>query len=81
MQPRLVSHFCWIRHDCVCMSILLYYFFPGLTPDKEVRVSVKALAVSCIGAAAALHPEAFFNSLYLEPLDGIPVAGRDIKNE
>ncbi|XP_054459695.1 huntingtin [Anoplopoma fimbria] len=44
----------------------------GLTPDKEVRVSVKALAVSCVGAAAALHPEAFFNSLYLEPLDGIP---------
>ncbi|XP_068177228.1 huntingtin isoform X2 [Antennarius striatus] len=44
----------------------------GLTPDKEVRVSVKALAVSCVGAAAALHPEAFFNSLYLEPLDSIP---------
>ncbi|XP_069561004.1 huntingtin isoform X3 [Brachyistius frenatus] len=45
----------------------------GLIPDKEVRVSVKALAVSCVGAAAALHPEAFFNSLYLEPLDGLPV--------
>ncbi|XP_076001900.1 huntingtin isoform X2 [Genypterus blacodes] len=45
----------------------------GLIPDKEVRVSVKALAVSCIGAAASLHPEAFFNSLYMEPLDGIPV--------
>ncbi|KAM3623028.1 uncharacterized protein V6R79_006105 [Siganus canaliculatus] len=45
----------------------------GLTPDKEVRVSVKALAVSCVGAAAALHPDAFFNSLYLEPLDGIPL--------
>ncbi|KAL7404364.1 hypothetical protein ABVT39_013554 [Epinephelus coioides] len=45
----------------------------GLTPDKEVRVSVKALALSCVGAAAALHPEAFFNSLYLEPLDGVPV--------
>ncbi|XP_056135883.1 huntingtin [Lampris incognitus] len=44
----------------------------GLVPDREVRVSVKALAVSCIGAAAALHPDAFFNSLYLEPLDGIP---------
>ncbi|KAM4604138.1 huntingtin isoform 2-T2 [Polymixia lowei] len=44
----------------------------GLVPDKEVRVSVKALAVSCVGAAAALHPEAFFNSLYLEPLDGMP---------
>lgn len=39
-------------------------------------MSVKALAVSCIGAAAALHPEAFFNSLYLEPLDGVPAAGR-----
>ncbi|XP_028309494.1 huntingtin isoform X2 [Gouania willdenowi] len=45
----------------------------GLVPDKEVRVSVKALAVSCVGAAAALHPEAFFNSLYLEPLDCVPV--------
>ncbi|KAM6972635.1 huntingtin [Aplochiton taeniatus] len=42
----------------------------GLVPDKEVRVSVKALALSCIGAAAALHPESFFNPLYLEPLDG-----------
>jgi len=48
---------------------------PGLVPDKEVRVSVKALAVSCVGAAAALHPEAFFNSLYLEPLVGIPAEG------
>ncbi|XP_023820147.1 huntingtin isoform X4 [Oryzias latipes] len=44
-----------------------------LIPDKEVRVSVKALALSCVGAAAALHPEAFFNSLYLEPLDGVPL--------
>ncbi|XP_061534390.1 huntingtin isoform X8 [Phycodurus eques] len=45
----------------------------GVIPDKEVRVSVKALAVSCIGAAGALLPEAFFNSLYQELLDGIPV--------
>lgn len=51
----------------------------GLITDKEVRVSVKALAVSCVGAAAALHPEAFFNSLYLEPLDGVPVEGTDHK--
>ncbi|KAJ8269770.1 hypothetical protein COCON_G00123770 [Conger conger] len=42
----------------------------GLVPDKEVRVSVKALAVSCVGGAAALHPEAFFNSLYRGPLEG-----------
>ncbi|KAM8879267.1 huntingtin isoform 7-T7 [Spinachia spinachia] len=54
-------------------SFLLTGIKNGLTPDKEVRVSVKALAVSCVGAAAALHPEAFFNSLYLEPLDGVPV--------
>ncbi|KAJ3614460.1 hypothetical protein NHX12_018032, partial [Muraenolepis orangiensis] len=53
-------------------SFLLTGQKKGLVPDKEVRVSVKALAVSCVGAAAALHPEAFFNSLYLEPLVGIP---------
>ncbi|XP_064420262.1 huntingtin isoform X1 [Latimeria chalumnae] len=39
----------------------------GLIQDKEVRVSVKALAVSCVGAATALHPEAFFNKLYKIP--------------
>ncbi|KAK7929546.1 hypothetical protein WMY93_005941 [Mugilogobius chulae] len=54
-------------------SFLLNGQKKGLIPDKEVRVSVKALAISCVGAAAALHPSAFFNSLYLEPLDGIPV--------
>lgn len=47
----------------------------GLVPDKEVRVSVKALAVSCVGAAAALLPEAFFSSLYQEPLEGLPSDG------
>ncbi|XP_072857095.2 huntingtin isoform X2 [Pogona vitticeps] len=35
-----------------------------LVPDKDVRVSVKALAISCVGAAVALHPEAFFSRLY-----------------
>ncbi|XP_072319507.1 huntingtin isoform X7 [Eucyclogobius newberryi] len=54
-------------------SFLLNGQKKGLIPDKEVRVSVKALAISCVGAAAALHPAAFFNSLYLEPLDGISV--------
>ncbi|KAK1791163.1 hypothetical protein P4O66_002190 [Electrophorus voltai] len=51
-------------------SFLLTGYRNGLVPDKEVRVSVKALAVSCVGAAAALLPEAFFNTLYLQPLDG-----------
>ncbi|MEQ2183937.1 hypothetical protein GOODEAATRI_003031 [Goodea atripinnis] len=59
-------------------KIMICYRLCWLIPDKEVRVSVKALAVSCVGAAAALHPEAFFNSLYLEPLDGVPVAGNPL---
>ncbi|TRY87598.1 hypothetical protein DNTS_005987 [Danionella cerebrum] len=42
----------------------------GLVPDNEVRVSVKALAISCVGAAAALLPESFFNKLYMQPIEG-----------
>lgn len=53
--------------------------FVGLVPDKEVRVSVKALAVSCVGAAAALLPETFFNRLYLQPLDGQQADGKTLK--
>ncbi|XP_066488921.1 huntingtin [Tiliqua scincoides] len=41
----------------------------ALVPDKEVRVSVKALAVSCVGAAVALYPEAFFIKLYKMPFE------------
>uniref|UniRef100_A0A8C6K5L7 Huntingtin n=1 Tax=Melopsittacus undulatus TaxID=13146 RepID=A0A8C6K5L7_MELUD len=40
-----------------------------LVPDRDVRVSVKALAVSCVGAAVALHPESFFSKLYKTPLE------------
>ncbi|XP_013013172.2 huntingtin isoform X3 [Cavia porcellus] len=40
-----------------------------LVPDRDVRVSVKALALSCVGAAVALHPESFFSKLYKHPLD------------
>ncbi|EFB15589.1 hypothetical protein PANDA_004691, partial [Ailuropoda melanoleuca] len=40
-----------------------------LVPDRDVRVSVKALALSCVGAAVALHPESFFSKLYKVPLD------------
>lgn len=56
---------------CMCLA--------GLVPDKEVRVSVKALAVSCVGAAAALLPETFFNRLYLEPLDGQQTDGKTLE--
>lgn len=57
----------------------MYMCFSGLVPDKEVRVSVKALAVSCVGAAAALLPETFFNRLYLEPLDGQQTDGKTLE--
>lgn len=43
----------------------------ALVPDRDVRVSVKALAVSCVGAAVALHPESFFSKLYKMPLEAM----------
>uniref|UniRef100_A0A8D2AD17 Huntingtin n=1 Tax=Sus scrofa TaxID=9823 RepID=A0A8D2AD17_PIG len=43
----------------------------ALVPDRDVRVSVKALALSCVGAAVALHPESFFSKLYKAPLDSV----------
>lgn len=49
-------------------SFLLTGEKKALVPDRAVRVSVKALALSCIGAAVALHPESFFSKLYKVPL-------------
>lgn len=49
--------------------------FAALVPDRDVRVSVKALALSCVGAAVALHPESFFSKLYKVPLDTMESAG------
>uniref|UniRef100_A0AAY4AQL9 Huntingtin n=1 Tax=Denticeps clupeoides TaxID=299321 RepID=A0AAY4AQL9_9TELE len=73
-----IGHYTDLKEEPLvhCVRLLAAYFLltgqkNGLVPDREVRVSVKALAVSCVGAAAALHPEAFFNTLYLEPLDGL----------
>ncbi|KAF2983101.1 hypothetical protein EK904_011151 [Melospiza melodia maxima] len=43
----------------------------AVVPDRDVRVSVKALAVSCVGAAVALHPESFFSKLYKTPLEAM----------
>ncbi|XP_031415878.1 huntingtin isoform X2 [Clupea harengus] len=71
-----IGHYTDLKEPLVhCVRLLSASFLltgqkNGVVPDREVRVSVKALAVSCVGAAAALHPEAFFNTLYLEPLDG-----------
>nr|XP_033806283.1 huntingtin isoform X5 [Geotrypetes seraphini] len=53
----------------LCASFLLTEEKSVLVPDKEVRVSVKALAVSCVGAAVGLYPEAFFSRLYRTPTE------------
>lgn len=50
-------------------------FLAVLVPDRDVRVSVKALALSCVGAAVALHPESFFSKLYKVPLDTMEYPG------
>ncbi|XP_075426386.1 huntingtin isoform X2 [Ascaphus truei] len=52
-------------------SFLLTGQKSALVPDKEVRVSVKALAVSCVGAAVALYPEAFYSKLYKVPTETV----------
>lgn len=52
-----------------CLEGDLSGFLAVLVPDRDVRVSVKALALSCVGAAVALHPESFFSKLYKVPLD------------
>uniref|UniRef100_A0A6I8NFD9 Huntingtin n=1 Tax=Ornithorhynchus anatinus TaxID=9258 RepID=A0A6I8NFD9_ORNAN len=57
-------------------SFLLTGEKSALVPDREVRVSVKALAVSCVGAAVALHPESFFSTLYRTPPDSSGAAQR-----
>lgn len=46
-----------------------------MVPDRDVRVSVKALALSCVGAAVALCPESFFSKLYTTPLDAAECPG------
>ncbi|KAM4708326.1 huntingtin [Discoglossus pictus] len=52
-------------------SFLLTGQKSALVPDRDVRVSVKALAVSCVGAAVALYPEAFFSKLYKLPTESM----------
>lgn len=37
----------------------------GLIADRQVRVSVKALALGCIGSALLLHPAAFLAKLHI----------------
>ena len=57
----------------LCSRFLLTGYQQGLIPDRMVRVSVKALALSCIGHAISLHPQAFFYKLHKGPKQGKPL--------
>ena len=48
----------------LCSKFLLTGHRQGLLPDRLVRVSVKTLALGCVGAAIALHPAAFLVRLH-----------------
>lgn len=68
----LLIKFKTIQEAFKYLPFINFYFFPAaLVPDRDVRVSVKALAVSCVGAAVALHPESFFSKLYKTPLEAM----------
>lgn len=48
----------------ICKSFLLCGFPSGLIPDKNIRVSVKSLALSCLGELFKIYPKGLL--LFLE---------------
>jgi len=48
----------------LCSEFLLTGYLCGLLPDHQVRVSVKALALSCLGHLVDLHPQLLTMSLH-----------------
>ena len=48
----------------LCHRFLLMGYQHGLIPDRRVRVSVKVLALSCIGHIFELYPRAFLKKLH-----------------
>ena len=56
----------------LCSKFLLTGHKQGLLPDRLVRVSIKTLALGCVGAAIALHPVAFLVRVHKSsPVEGI----------
>ena len=49
----------------ISSKLLLTGYPQGLIADKLVRVSVKTLALSCVGLAVALKPQIFLMPLYV----------------
>ena len=61
---RCDSIYIHISYDCAGNG-------QGLIPDRQVRVSVKALALGCIGSALMLCPAAFVGKLHVSsPTEG-----------
>ena len=55
----------------LCSRFLLTGHKQGLLPDRLVRVSVKTLALGCVGSAVSLHPAVFLVRLHKSsPVDG-----------
>lgn len=48
----------------LCSRFLLTGFQQGLILDREVRVSVKAVALSCVGCIVTLYPRIFLDKLH-----------------
>lgn len=53
-------------------KFLLTGYKNGLIPDNAVRVSVKALALSCLSAAASIDPKILFETLFIEKVEDDP---------
>ncbi|XP_022080674.1 huntingtin-like isoform X2 [Acanthaster planci] len=45
-------------------TYLLTGYSGGVMPDRHVRISVKALALSCVGLMVGMHPRIFFAKLF-----------------
>nr|XP_006822985.1 PREDICTED: huntingtin [Saccoglossus kowalevskii] len=54
----------------MCAAYLLTGYKKGLIPDKLVRVSVKGLALGCVGNAISLFPKVFFAKLFKPDVSG-----------
>ncbi len=55
-----------------CSTYLLTGYSGGTMPDRHVRISAKALALSCIAHMVGLHPRLFFARLFKSDVSESP---------
>ena len=56
----------------LCSTYLLTGYSGGTIPDRRVRISAKALALSCIAHMVGLHPRLFFARLFKSDVSESP---------